>query len=689
VSPRARVRAFLTTLVLLTAGTALLPGPADASDGYFLTGVRDLSGDGWHADAQFPIAWDPDPASSPSYVHFSIFGPAGEQFPAYAGNEAGTRGGVLIPVPPTPGIYLLEIFNVDPTAPFGAGFLGPPVSLPLRFDNVRPPGISVTAPTWVAAGTAVPIHLSHPVGALPISGIQGYAVSIDGAAAASPCARADRCAPAEVDLAGGIGGDVLSLPAPPEGISFVHAVAVSGSGMDSASIATTAIGVDGTPPQARLEGAPDGWASGPVRLTAVAADPLSGMAAAGPGGPLTAIGVDGAAPLLTPGAAATATLAGEGTHRVAYWARDAVGNAGDGSLPFARPATATIRIDETDPTVRFAAGDPADPERIEATVVDALSGPAADRGQIELRPVGSPGRFEPLPTELRRGRLVARWDSDDFPRGAYELRAVGLDAAGNSAASTLAADGAPLVLHNPVKREARLAFGFGAGRLVFQRCSRADGSRRCHRTVVRSFARRPAGRAVPCCHGALVGGRLVDAAGEPLADQTVAVVETFAGGARHGSRTTAVPTDARGDFRAWLAPGPSRAVTAEFAGTHRLTRTAGRRLRLRVRAAVRLGVSTAHVRVGGAPVVFRGRIVHPEARIPRTGLPVELEFRLPGTAWAEFRTVQSDAAGRFSYPYSFSDDDSSGVRFLFRAFVPATGGWAFAPATSRPLAVTG
>ena len=57
--------------------------------------------------------------------------------------------------------------------------------------------------------------------------------------------------------------------------------------------------------------------------------------------------------------------------------------------------------------------------------------------------------------------------------------------------------------------------------------------------------------------------------------------------------------------------------------------------------------------------------------------------------WTEFRTVQSDGAGRFRYPYSFSDDDSAGVRFLFRAFVPATGGWPFAPATSRPLAVTG
>jgi hypothetical protein len=181
----------------------------------------------------------------------------------------------------------------------------------------------------------------------------------------------------------------------------------------------------------------------------------------------------------------------------------------------------------------------------------------------------------------------------------------------------------------------------------------------------------------------------VDANATPLARQTVDVVETFARGARQGTRTTAVTTDARGAFHAWLEPGPSRRVTARFPGTRRLTRTAGRRLRLRVRAAVRLRVSTSRVRVGGAPVVFSGRIVHPEARIPPTGLPVELEFRLPGLAWSEFRSLQTDAAGRFSYPYSFSDDDSNGVRFLFRAFVPATGNWAFAPATSRPLAVTG
>ncbi|MBS1679197.1 MAG: hypothetical protein JST08_17610 [Actinobacteria bacterium] len=685
-SGAARLTVIAAVLALLAA---VLPSPAAASDGASLTGLRVVGGDVWHADNVFRVEWDPNPPTPfQSVVRYAVRGPQREALPGYETHTVENPWNlVTVKVPPAPGVYWFEAWN-HVTMDVGSAD-GPRVAVPLYFDDAQPPAVSVSAPAWVAAGTRVPIRVAPPTPPLPLSRIQGYAVSVDAAAGASPCALADRCAPAEIDLPVGGAPGAVSLPTPPEGVSYVHAVAVSGSGKRSARATTLAIGVDGTPPQVQLDGSPGGWAAGPVTVTAIASDPLSGMASTGPGGPETAIEVDGGPPLLAPGATVSATVAGEGNHRVAYWGRDAVGNAGDGSLPFARPAATTVRIDETEPTVRFAAGDPGDPERIEATVSDRLSGPAADRGRIELRPVGSTGRFQALPTEVGHGRLVARWSSDDYPRGAYELRAVGYDAAGNPAASTRGADGAPLVLHNPVKGVARLAFGFGADKLVFQRCTRADGARRCHRAVIRSFAKRPTSRALPCCHGALVGGRLLTGDGEPLPGQSVGVVETFARGARTGTRTTTVTTDARGAFRAWLAPGPSRRVSAQFDGTHRLTRASGLRLRLRVRAGVHLRVSTTRVKVGGAPVVFHGLVVHPEARIPPTGLPVHLEFRLPGTAWAEFRTLQTDSAGRFAYPYTFSDDDSNGVRFLFRAFVPATGNWAYAPAASRPQAVTG
>jgi hypothetical protein len=677
VSGRARLAILAgIALLLLAAGAPVAVG----SGSLVLTGLREPDGGIWRARNPFYVAWDPLSQGKSEVVHYAVRGPNREALgPSFEDSDPDFWNGATVAVPPTPGVYWFEAWVAH------GNNVGEPRSIPLHFDDARPAPISIDAPAWVAAGTSFAVHLSHPA-APPISGVDGYALTLDGAADGSPCALADRCAAAEVDLPNGIDDDATRLAAPPEGRYYLHASAVSGSGMRSPT-ATLAIGVDGTAPETRLVGAPGGWADGPVALTAVAADPLSGMAAAGPSGPVTAIGVDGAAPRLTPGAVASAAVSGEGTHRVTYWARDAVGNAGDGSGPFAAPAAATVRIDETDPTVRFAAGDPTDPERLEAVVADALSGPDAARGEIALRPLGGRGRFQPLPTSVSRGRLIARWDSDDYPRGEYEFRATGFDAAGNSATNLDA--GAPLVLRNPVKRVARLAFGFGGKALVYQRCARADGGRRCHRAVVRSFAKRPGTRTIPCCHGAVVGGRLVDAGGAPLAGQTVDVVETFPGGALLKTRATPVVTDGEGWFRDRLAPGPSRAVAVEFPGTRRLTRAVGRSLRLRVRAAVRLRVSTVRAHVGGAPVVFSGRILHPETRIPGRGLPVQLEFRLPGVPWTEFRTLQTGSAGRFAYPYSFTDDDSAGVRFLFRAFVPAAGGWPFAPATSLPLAVTG
>jgi hypothetical protein len=169
----------------------------------------------------------------------------------------------------------------------------------------------------------------------------------------------------------------------------------------------------------------------------------------------------------------------------------------------------------------------------------------------------------------------------------------------------------------------------------------------------------------------------------------VQIVETFDAGASQTQRTTTVATAEDGSFVAHLAPGPSRQVEALFAGNRVLTRASGRRVRMNVLSGVSMRASTATATIGGPPVMFSGRIGDLDASIPLLGRPVELQFRLQGEPWSEFRTVQTDARGRFRLAYRFSDDDSRGVSFQFRAFVPAQAGWPYEPAASRPVFVTG
>jgi hypothetical protein len=169
----------------------------------------------------------------------------------------------------------------------------------------------------------------------------------------------------------------------------------------------------------------------------------------------------------------------------------------------------------------------------------------------------------------------------------------------------------------------------------------------------------------------------------------VAVVETFAAGAEPSRRTTLRTTDGDGFFSVQLQPGPSRDVVAHFAGSPTLTRSSGESAHLGVATGLRLRASAATAAVGGKPVVFSGSVRARGARQAVRGLPIELQFRYPGAGWRSFRTVEADRRGRFRYAYRFSDDDSRGVRFQFRAHVKGRKGWPYGPGTSRPVSVTG
>ncbi|MFL5898524.1 MAG: hypothetical protein ACJ76D_08695 [Solirubrobacterales bacterium] len=681
---RRACRRLLPSLIAVLAGAAALPALA-AAEPLRMTDVEVEGGeDAWHTTTAFHVDWKqvPGPPATPRAVVYRLYDSNGNPV---AGPVRDTRQLWTIPslhVPPVPGVYTAEIWLED-----AAGQAGPAALATLRFDDTVPAAPSPVTPAgWLASQDDARLTIDPPSGPPPVSGIGGYAIAVDRGTGGSPCAEPNWCSPRETDLLATGGRETASLGTLPEGISFARVVAVSGSGVAS-PVASVPIRVDGSAPRLSLQGLPEGWSNGPVHLSASATDSLSGMAAAGPTGPFTAIAVDGGAPALAFGDTASTWVAGSGLHQVSSFARDAAGNIGDDSL--GASATATVAIDEEPPRVAFAAAqDPAEPERIEATVADDLSGPSPARGWVRVRPAGSHAGFEQLPTRVAGDRLIAHWDSDAYQPGKYEFLATGYDRAGNAGTGADRARGAKMVLLNPLKEPVALEAGFGGGQPVHRRCNRSRRARRCRRQAATGLDEQ-APLTVPFNHGARFGGRVTGEGGRAIGGLEVAVRETFAAGSNPRQRTTMVRTQPDGTFALQLAPGPSRDVLASFAGSGTLTRAAARSVHLGVLTAVDLRASTGVGRVGGAPVVFTGSVDGTGLAAPAQGLAVELQFRYPGAGWSEFRSVETDARGRFRYAYRFSDEDSRGVRFQFRAYVKGREGWPYEPAFSHPLAVTG
>lgn len=630
------------TAIVVALAVPLGADPAAAAP-VRVVGLHVEGGDGWHRGDQFGLRWRFEGEGAVAAVGYRLRGADGM-----------TVAERRLPWPlistslrlPGDGVFLAEVWAED-----ALGLAGPPATASLRLDQGRPAASTpLLPPGWVAGSQAVHLRLSHPAGPPPLSGIRGYAVSIDTDLRGTPC-LAEWCEEDEIDLRSGVDGDLMILPGLAEGRLYVHAVAVSGSGMRSGEVTTAVARVDATPPRVGFEGLPTGWAKGPVAVRALAADALSGMAAAGAA---TAIAVDGGPRTSSPGAVAATVVSGDGVHQLSAFARDAVGN-GEGEPA----ATAAVRIDTQPPLVAFAdRRDAEDPDRIEVAVGDGASGAAA-RGSIGYRPVRSRQRFAPLPTAAGAGRLTARWDPTAHPAGTYELQATGYDLAGNAATSGRRANGSRMLIVNPRRAPTRIEGRIG-----------------------------PAGAPVEK-PGRLLCGRLSGSNGAPLEGREVEVVETFAPGALSAPRTTTVRTGPDGGFTLRLGPGPSRRLQLSFAGDRSFAAATPASLSLEMPGRVRLASSSRKARIGGRPVVFRGRVATLGAMLPRGGLAVALQFRLPGLKWSEFRTIATDSSGRFRYPYAFTDDDSRGVRFQFRAVVAEQEGWPYAAGASRAVSVAG
>ena len=222
-----------------------------------------------------------------------------------------------------------------------------------------------------------------------------------------------------------------------------------------------------------------------------------------------------------------------------------------------------------------------------------ICSPDLRQEQSSFRLVGTID-WHPLLTQKLASELQARVDSAAGAPGLYEFMATATDAAGNMSQTMLREDGSPMTLQFPLKSGVELDAHIEPG-----------GSRR---TLV-DYGKK-----------ASAHGRLLDAAGQPLANKPVIVDEDFGEGALIDHRVRTVMTDESGRWSSKLPAGPSRSVVAEYAGDQRYLDTSVAAGRMTVRTGAKLGLSRKHVPEGEA-TTFTGRIERLGARIPARGAP--------------------------------------------------------------------
>ncbi|HUC00537.1 MAG TPA: hypothetical protein VMS11_11980 [Solirubrobacterales bacterium] len=353
-----------------------------------------------------------------------------------------------------------------------------------------------------------------------------------------------------------------------------------------------------------------------------------------------------------------------GAYVLQLWLRDEAGNEAPASA-----LAVPLRFDDRPPAVAFAGTEGgAPPAQVAAAVEDPLAGPAA--GQISYRRADSE-RWLELPTKLvpaAAGRANLLAPVPELGPGAYLFRAEGSDAAGNTATTTLRADG--------TRMEVRVAAPVVAPKAktrLFARLGRASRSGGNSLTV-------------PFAAAASLRGRLTAADGAGLAGRMLRVVSRPSRGALVAATATAVRTGERGGFELSLPAGPSRQVSVVFAGEDGLEPASRHSLDLRVRSGVSLE-ATPTALATGETVTLSGQVEDRAAPIPRRGKLVAIQYREEETGrWRPVLVIRGDHDGSFRARYRFRYVSGSAAIRL-RATALAEERWPYAPGSSPPVTV--
>ncbi|HET7506722.1 MAG TPA: hypothetical protein VFJ53_00035 [Solirubrobacterales bacterium] len=366
-----------------------------------------------------------------------------------------------------------------------------------------------------------------------------------------------------------------------------------------------------------------------------------------------------------------------GTFTLRLWLRDEAGNAEPRSA-----VTVPLRLDGIKPTVAFSNEEPGG--QVTADVGDEHSGPAS--GEIVYRRVDAADWTE-LPTKLvpagapGKAHLVA--PMPDLGYGTYVFRADATDAAGNSASTSLRADGTQMAIRKEPPPPVAKAVPLTKPQAKPQPQPKGKA---------RLFARLRGGHGrgdsltVPFGAPALLSGRLTRADGAPLAGRELRVVSHPSHGALTPIAAQAVKTGEQGGFESRLPAGPSRRVTVIFRGDEALDPARRPALELRVRSGLSLRAAPASLRTGQA-VRLSGKVKSAGAPIPRRGKLVAIQYLEQAThRWRPVLVTRTDHHGRYRAHYRFRYVSGS-ASIRLRATALAEERWPYAPGFSPPVTV--
>jgi hypothetical protein len=345
---------------------------------------------------------------------------------------------------------------------------------------------------------------------------------------------------------------------------------------------------------------------------------------------------------------------------------DAAGNRNDDYAS----QSVRIRHDPEAPTLSFESAPGDDPTLVSVAVTEKISGIAS--GQIELSQEGS-NTWHALPTRLEGTRLTARIDDAALPPGRYLLRGQATDLAGNVG---VAAAAQPLTL--PLRIQSTMQAGVVKTRIVRERGEDRKGRQRTIRRRVTEL--RPRARVRWGGH-VTIAGRLTNREGQPLPGQHIQVLGPGAGGEE---LLAVVTTDIQGGFSYRAMGSASRTLRFFHTGTA-VTLPAQDEVNLLVPGATTLKASRRQI-LNGQTVKFGGQVR--SAPIPVGGKIVELQvYQGKRQGWTTFRTLRTDASGRWRQPYTFSHTVCLD-RWRIRARVPKEAGYPFETGASRPVRIT-